>query len=234
MNIAKILELQDLYIEAGKISREFEDSDINKKYVKVKDARTAAKTAIQDILKQADDYQAALGGLAKQIDDLAEEAKEIADSEYDGIDMDELNDEKNSIDNCKKEIQSLVSKIDGTKQALQAMFRKISMVVNEYKKYDTERNALKPQFEEASIQTKQKFDEINNRIKTLKDSMNESDIALYEQTKASIGKSRAVVKLTAMNCGGCGMALEPGAYQKILADKYGKCPSCGRIVYIQE
>ncbi len=234
MNIAKILELQDLYIEAGKINKEFEDSEINKKYIKAKDSRSAAKNAIQEILKQADDYQVALGALSKQIDNLADEAKEISDSDYDGIEMDELNDEKVSIDNCKKEIQGLVSKIDGTKQVLQALFRKISMVVNEYKKYDTERNALKPKFEEASLQTKQKFDEINSKVKALKDSMNESDVALYEQTKAAVGKSRVVVKLTATNCGGCGMELEPSAYQKILADKYGKCPSCGRIVYIQE
>ena len=173
MNIAKILELQDLYIEAGKINKEFEDSEINKKYIKAKDSRSAAKNAIQDILKQADDYQVALGALSKQIDNLADEAKEISDSDYDGIEMDELNDEKVSIDNCKKEIQGLVSKIDGTKQALQALFRKISMVVNEYKKYDTERNALKPKFEEASVQTKQKLDEINAKVKALNEDMEE-------------------------------------------------------------
>ncbi len=234
MNIAKILELQDLYIEAGKISREFEDSDINKKYQKAKESRSAAKNAIQDILRQADEYQGALAALAKQIDNLADEAKEISDSEYDGIDIDELNDEKTSIDNCKREIQGLVSKIDGTKQALQALFRKVSMAANDYKKFDAERNALRPQFEEVSIQIKQKFDDVNAKIKALKDSMSESDVALYEQTKANVGKAKVVVKLTATYCGGCGMELDPSAYQKILADKYGKCPSCGRIVYVQE
>ncbi len=71
MNIAKILELQDLYIEANKISKEFEDSDINKKYQRVKDNRTAAKNLIQDILRQADDYQQALVALSKQVEDLA-------------------------------------------------------------------------------------------------------------------------------------------------------------------
>lgn len=234
MNIAKILELQDLYIEAGKISKEFEESDINKKYQKAKDSRSAAKNAIQDVLRQADDYQGALNALSSQINDLADEAKEIADSEYDGIDVDELNDEKNSIDTCKKEIQALIQKIDGTKYALQQLAKKVSVAVNDYKKYDTERNALRPQFEEISVSIKKKFDDVNDKIKALKDSMAESDVALYEQTKATVGKARVVVKLTATNCGGCGMALEPTAYQKILADKYGRCPSCGRIVYIQE
>ena len=64
MNIAKILELQDLYIEAGKISKEFEDSDINKKYQKAKDSRSAAKNAIQEVLRQADDYQGDTGSQA--------------------------------------------------------------------------------------------------------------------------------------------------------------------------
>ena len=233
MDIAKILELQDLYIEAGKISKEFEESDINKKYQVAKDNRTAAKNAIQDILRQADDYQGSLAALSTQIDNLADEAKEISDSEYDGIEEDELNDEKVSIDNCKKEISALISKIDGTRQALQALFRMVSMAANDFKKFDTERNALRPQFEEKSIQIKQKFDEVNEKIKAVKGSMEESDVALYEQTKATVGKSRVVVKLTATNCGGCGMELEPSAYQRILADKYGKCPSCGRIVYIQ-
>ncbi len=234
MNIAKILELQDLYIEANKISKEFEDSEINKKYQRVKDNRTAAKNLIQDILRQADDYQQALVALSKQVEDLAEEAKEIADSDYDGIETEELDDEKATIDNCRKEVQNLIAKTDGTKAALQSLFRKVSQVAGEYKKFDAERNALRPQFEDMSLQTKQKFDVINEKIKALKEAMSDSDVALYEQTKAAVGKTRVVVKLTATNCGGCGMELDPAAYQKIIEDKYGKCPNCNRLVYVQE
>ncbi len=234
MNIAKVLELQDLYIEAGKIHKEFEESEINKEYTKAKDNRSAAKNAIQEVLRQADEYQVALEALGKQIQALAEEAKEIADSDYEGIDLDELEDEKGEIENCKKEVQAMISKADGTKSALQNLFRRVSQAANEYKKFDAKRNELKPAFESKSLEIKQKFDTVNEKIKALKESMNESDVALYEQTKATVGKPRVVVKLTEMNCGGCGMALDPSAYQKIIQDKCGKCPSCNRLIYVQE
>ena len=234
MNIAKVLELQDLYIEAGKIHKEFEESDINKQYTRAKDNRSAAKNAIQEVLKQADEYQQALEALGKQIEALAEEAKEISDADYEGIDLDELADEKGEIENCKKEVQAMISKADGTKSALQNLFRRVSQAANEYKKFDAERNNLKPSFENKSAETLEKLNKLNAQIKTLKESMNESDVALYEQTKATVGKPRVVVKLTEMNCGGCGMALDPSAYQKIIQDKCGKCPSCNRLIYVQE
>ena len=140
MNIAKVLELQDLYIEAGKIHKEFEESDINKQYTRAKDNRSAAKNAIQEVLKQADEYQQALEALGKQIEALAEEAKEISDADYEGIDLDELADEKGEIENCKKEVQAMISKADGTKSALQNLFRSpfntretISITLTEWK-----------------------------------------------------------------------------------------------------
>ncbi len=234
MNISKILELQNLYVEAAKTTKEFEDSEINKRYQKVKDSRNATKLAIQDILRQADEYQLALQSLNKQILEVAEAAKEIGDSEYDGIDKEELDDEKAAMEDCKKQIQSLISKTDGTKAALQNLFRKFSQAAVDYKKVDAERNALKPQFEDVSLKTKQKFDIINEKIKTLKDSMSDSDVALYEQTKATTGKVEAFFELGDMNCSGCGMALDPSAYQKIITDKFGKCPNCGSVLFIKE
>ncbi len=234
MNIAKILELQSLYGEAAKITKDFEESDINRKYQKVKDIRNAAKVTIQDILRQADEYQNALQMLSKQIEEVSEAAKEIGEAEYDGIDNEELADEKTALEDCKKQISALLSKTDGTKAALQNLFRKFSQAATDYKKVDAERNLLKPQFEALSLKTKQEFDAVNEKIKALKSSMAESDVALYENTKASTGKAKAFFELVGTSCSGCGMTLDPSAYQKIESDGFGKCPNCGCVLFSKQ
>jgi len=233
MNLSKILELQELNIEYNKIYNEFNNSDVSKKYNDIKEYRTKTKNALVEAVNQADALSKEVVEIGNKVKAVFDEAKELSDAEYDAsISLDEMYDDKAAVEECKKSIQALLSKSDGEKSAIQLVLRKINSLVEEFTKVDAERTALKSKFDLLSEDARTKLDDVTQRIKKVKESMAESDAALYDNTKSIVGKAKAFVPLKGNNCGGCGMELDPSALGAIISDKIGQCPNCKRMVYI--
>ena len=232
MNIKKILELQTLTMQVSKISADFEASDISKKYLKAKDLRSAKKAEFQDAINELASHKAQVDACDQIINELLEDAQDIAELDYTGLDENELKDEEEMLKKCEARIKEMLSKLEGEKSASTETNRKIARIYKEFTIINAERDNLKQQYEKAALEAKAKLDELNAKIKAQKAEMSASDVALYEQVKQSSGKAKAFVPLMGQNCCGCGIEIEPGVYSKILDDSYGTCPNCHRVVYI--
>ena len=234
MNIKKILELQTLMMELNKINNEFNGSEIAQKYLKSKNLRDVKKQAFLEATAQLSSIDSQVDELVNQIKESLEEVDELANSDYSGIDETELKDEEAMLLDCEAKIKALTTKLDQMKMQSTDTNRNLKRLYSEFQQITAEREKLKPLFEQAAQATKIKLDEINTKIKKQKEEMAESDVALYETTRQNTGKAKAFVTLVGKNCKGCGLEVEPSAYNKIITDGFGTCPNCHRIIYINE
>ena len=234
MNLAKILELQNLNIAFDNVSKEYAELEISKKYLMVKDLRTKKKTELQDIANETNTLKDAVLGGEVQIKKILEDAKEIVSLDYDGLDADEIADEENALKKCEADLRAQIAALDGLKNSSQSAFRRLAQVAQEFQKISAERDALKVQYDEFGKEYKEKQDKIIEDIKKVKDSMADSDVALYDQIKESCGKSKAFVALSDQTCLGCGIDLEPSTFSAVREKGYGICPNCHRMVYFKD
>ena len=168
-------------------------------------------------------------GMKKAIEDV----KEIAALDYNGLDADELADEEAALKKSEKELRDHIGALENMKNSSRELFRTMAQATEEFKVLDAQRDALKVQYDEIGKDYKVKQDAILADIKKLKESMSDSDVALYEQMKESCGKSKAFVALSGQTCQGCGIDLEPSVFQTVTEKGYGICPNCHKMVYLK-
>ena len=235
MNLVKILELQEAYISAAKFQEEYNKAPICVEYNQVKEKRSALKD-------EANSYIAAINNQYKQLAEANNKFKAINDKinealeeKYQGLPADQLAYMAQSLESDMGALNGISNEVMKLNMALSDSIKKLNAIMGQFAAIDAKRNELKAKKEKFDTEeVMPKMNDLKDKIKAVRDSMNPSDVALYEETRNIIQKPRVVVPLREQNCGGCGLELNATAFKNVIEDGYAKCPSCGRIVFKQQ
>ncbi len=234
MNLVKILELQEAYISAAKFQDEYNKEPICVEYNQIKEKRSALKD-------EANSYVVAINSQYKQLAEANNKFKAINDKinealeeKYQNLPADQLSYMAQSLEGDMNALNGISNEVMKLNMALSDSIKRLNVTMQQYAQVDAKRNELKAKKETFDTQVVMpKMTELKDKIKAVRDSMNPSDVALYEETRNIIQKPRVVVPLREQNCGGCGLELNATALKNVMDDGYAKCPSCGRIVFKQ-
>ena len=223
-----MLKYQELDGEIARLNGELQANEGRKNAIKM-----------QATLK---DYQAKLLELNKKAQSLTQEFdkyREIFNSMAENLEVVNKNLEQKD----EKKLEGLIEANDAIANNLIKLEKKISAVVSECDKVQTEYQNImksarvaktslekyKAEFSEAKTETEAKIAKIQDELASLEKTADKTLLQKYKQKRAE--KINVFVLEINGKCGGCRMEISAEKKAKLKADGRIECENCGRIIY---
>lgn len=242
MDIKNILEYQNAVIKLEKVKEDYQNDDFFKKVRALQINKKVLEGELDNLKGKAGAYEKALETIKNDLESLLSEIAYLADENAEDLDVETIDKNLEYLKNYENQVEDLGKQNKSTWTEYVNVNRTTSEKKDLLDKIIENYEPLKPQVASFNAGFKKRIDDATNELKNIENKLSLEELTIYKEaldarvkTNKSMKGSQVaqVLYKTPNGCCACGIELDPQEQEKLLKNKYVKCQSCGKIVYIE-